>query len=86
MYGWPEFFTKTCEDIVLTRGTANAAATRAAKVELDNSKLTNAKSNRIKRSYIPTEMVKVKTSKVSYVNVSEKIQEKYKKQIESLRK
>ncbi|MBR5148652.1 MAG: hypothetical protein IKV15_05590 [Bacteroidaceae bacterium] len=86
LYGWPEFFTKTCEDIVLTRGTANAAATRAAKVELDNSKLTNAKSNRIKRSYIPTEMVKVKTSKVSYVNVSEKIQEKYKKQIESLRK
>ena len=86
LYGWPEFFTKTCEDIVLTRGTANAAATRAAKVELDNAKLTNAKSNRIKRSYIPTEMVKVKTSKVSYVNVSEKIQEKYKKQIESLRK
>ena len=73
-YGWPEFFTKTCEDIVLTRG---AATTRAAKVEFDAPKNMKAKNNRIKRTYLPTELVKVKTSKMTYVPVVDKIKEKY---------
>ena len=73
-YGWPEFFTKTCEDIVLTRG---AATTRAAKVEFEAPVNVKAKSNRIKRTYLPTELVKVKTSKMTYIPVVEKIKEKY---------
>ena len=73
-YGWPEFFTKTCEDIVLTRG---AATTRAAKVEFEAPVNVKAKSNRIKRTYLPSELVKVKTSKMTYIPVVEKIKEKY---------
>lgn len=75
-WGWPEFFTKTCADIVLTRG---AAATRAAMPEFTAPKNIKAKSNRIKRTYLPTEMVEVKTVKVSYVPVVDKIKEKYSK-------
>ena len=77
-YGWPEFFTKTCEDIVLTRNTGDdEVATRAAKTEFNAPVNVKAKSNRIKRSYLPTELVKVKTSKVKYIPVVDKIKEKY---------
>lgn len=75
-YGWPDFFTKTCADIVLTRG---ADATRAAMPEFTASKNVKAKSNRIKRTYLPTEMVGVKTVKMPYINVLEKVQEKFDK-------
>ena len=73
-YGWPDFFTKTCADIVLTRG---AEATRAAMPEFTAPKNVKAKSNRIKRTYLPTELVKVKTAKATYVPVLDKIKEKY---------
>ena len=75
-YGWPDFFTKTCADIVLTRG---AAATRAAMPEYIAPKNVKAKSNRIKRTYLPTEMVEVKTVKMNYIPVVDKIKEKYSK-------
>ena len=75
-YGWPDFFTKTCADIVLTRG---ADATRAAMPEFTAPKNVKAKSNRIKRTYLPTEMVGVKTVKMPYINVLEKVQEKFDK-------
>ena len=75
-WGWPDFFTKTCEDIVLTRG---AATTRAAQAEPAAPKAVKAKSNRIKRTYLPTEMVEVKSAKVNYVPVVDKIKEKYSK-------
>ena len=75
-YGWPDFFTKTCADIVLTRG---ADATRAAMPEFIAPKNVKAKSNRIKRTYLPTEMVGVKTVKMPYINVLEKVQEKFDK-------
>ena len=84
MYGWPEFFTKTCEDIVLTRGAVvedeieNEAMTRARAAALDKKGATRA-SSRIKRTYLPTELVEVKTSKMTYVPVTEKIKEKYNK-------
>ena len=78
-YGWPEFFTKTTEDIVLTRGAIvedeDEVMTRTAAF---NKKDTRA-SNRIKRTYLPTESVKVKTSKMNYVPVVEKIKGKYTK-------
>ena len=80
-YGWPEFFTKTIEDIVLTRGAIvedeveDEVMTRTAAL---NKKDTRA-SNRIKRTYLPTESVKVKTSKMNYVPVVEKIKGKYTK-------
>ena len=80
-YGWPEFFTKTTEDIVLTRGAIvedeveNEVMARVAAL---NKKGTRA-SNRIKRTYLPTESVKVKTSKMNYVPVVEKIKGKYTK-------
>ena len=75
-YGWPEFFTKTSEDIVLTRG---ADATRASKVEFNAPKNVKAKSNRIKRTYLPTELVKVNTAKMTYIPVAEEIKAKYSK-------
>lgn len=75
-YGWPDFFTKTCADIVFTRG---ADATRAAMPEFTAPKNVKAKSNRIKRTYLPTEMVGVKTVKMPYINVLEKVQEKFDK-------
>ena len=75
-YGWPEFFTKTTEDIVLTRG---AAATRAAKFEFNAPKNVKTKSNRIKRTYLPTELVKVNTTKMTYIPVVEEIKDKYSK-------
>ena len=75
-YGWPEFFTKTCADIVLTRG---AAATRAAKVEFTAPKNVKAKNNRIKRTYLPTEMLDVKAEQMNFVPVVDKIKEKYSK-------
>ena len=77
-WGWPEFFTKTCEDIVLTRNTGDEeVATRAAKTEFNAPMNVKAKSNRIKRSYLPTELVKVKTSNAKYIPVVDKIKEKY---------
>ena len=75
-YGWPEFFTKTTEDIVLTRG---ADATRATKIEFNEPKNVKAKSNRIKRTYLPTELVKVNTTKMTYIPVTEEIKAKYSK-------
>ena len=71
---------QTIADIVLTRGAVTedenvAEATRAAKIDLN--KVAKSKNNRIKRTYLPAEDVKVKTVKMSFVPVLDQIKEKY---------
>ena len=70
---------QTIADIQLTRGVAQddnvVEATRAAKIDLN--KVVKSKNNRIKRTYLPTEDVKVKTVKMTRIPVVEKIKEKY---------
>ncbi len=71
---------QTIADIVLTRGAAVededvAETTRAPKADLN--KEVKSKNNRIKRTYLPAEPLKVKTVKMSYIPVLDKIKEKY---------
>ena len=70
---------QTIADIVLTRGAAEdedvAETTRAAKVDLN--KVAKSKNNRIKRTYLPADGLKVKTVKMSFVPVLDLIKEKY---------
>ena len=71
---------QTIADIVLTRGAVAedenvAETTRAAKIDLN--KVAKSKNNRIKRTYLPAEDVKVKTVKMSFVPVLDQIKEKY---------
>ena len=71
---------QTIADIVLTRGAAAedeevAEATRAPKVDLN--KEVKSKNNRIKRTYLPADGAKVKTVKMTFVPVLDKIKEKY---------
>ncbi len=71
---------QTIADIVLTRGAVAedenvAETTRAAKVDLN--KVAKSKNNRIKRTYLPADGLKVKTVKMSFVPVVDKIKEKY---------
>jgi hypothetical protein len=70
---------QTIADIVLTRGAAEdenvAEETRAAKIDLN--KVAKSKNNRIKRTYLPAEGVKVKTVKMTYVPVLENLKAKY---------
>ena len=80
-YGWPSYFTKTCADIVLTRGVAEDVEdefvdmTRATEL---NKKVTRA-NNRIKRTYLPATPLKVKTSKATYIPVLNNLKAKYSK-------
>ena len=62
-------------EIQLTRGAVEAPARTAQKVE--NNKPAKSQNNRIKRVYLPTEDVKVKTVKMNYVPVLDLMQEKY---------
>lgn len=70
---------QTIADIVLTRGAAEdenvAETTRAAKVDLN--KVAKSKNNRIKRTYLPADGLKVKTVKMNFVPVLDQIKEKY---------
>lgn len=71
---------QTIADIVLTRGAVAedenvAETTRAAKIDLN--KVAKSKNNRIKRTYLPAEDVKVKTVKMNFVPVLDQIKEKY---------
>lgn len=82
-YGWPLFFTYTCEEIVLTRGAAvededMGLMTRAAKAGF-NKPADKSQNNRIKRTYLPTKSVKVKTSSMPYVPVLDNLKAKYNK-------
>ncbi len=69
---------QTIADIVLTRGAAEyeSAATRTA-AKIDVNKVAKSKNNRIKRTYLPAEDVKVKTVKMSFIPVLDQIKEKY---------
>ncbi len=80
-YGWPTYLASTCEDIVLTRGAVvedntddEVALARVAKVANDKKARVN---NRIKRTYLPTEPLKVNTVKMNFVPVLDQIKEKY---------
>ena len=80
-YGWPTYLASTCEDIVLTRGAVvedntddEVALACVAKVANDKKARVN---NRIKRTYLPTEPLKVNTVKMSFVPVLDQIKEKY---------
>ena len=71
---------QTIADIVLTRGAVTedenvAEATRAAKIDLN--KVAKSKNNRIKRTYLPADGLKVKTVKMNFVPVLDQIKEKY---------
>ena len=71
---------QTIADIVLTRGAVAededvAETTRAAKVDLN--KVAKSKNNRIKRTYLPADGLKVKTVKMNFVPVLDQIKEKY---------
>ena len=71
---------QTIADIVLTRGAVAedenvAEATRAAKIDLN--KVAKSKNNRIKRTYLPADGLKVKTVKMNFVPVLDQIKEKY---------
>ena len=48
-------------------------------IEFNEPKNVKAKSNRIKRTYLPTELVKVNTTKMTYIPVTEEIKAKYSK-------
>lgn len=80
-WGWLSYQYQTMADIQLTRGAVanDEVVTRAEKIDLNEVTTARANSNRIKRTYLPTEVVKVKSSKMPYVNVLEKIQEKFNK-------
>ncbi|MBO5678816.1 MAG: hypothetical protein J6S11_02510 [Bacteroidaceae bacterium] len=69
---------QTIADIVLTRGAAEyeSAATRTA-AKIDVNKVAKSKNNRIKRTYLPADGLKVKTVKMSFVPVLDQIKEKY---------
>ena len=86
-YGWPEFFTKTCADIVLTRG---AIVEDEVEDEVEYAapakKVAGTQSTRIKRTYLPTEIVKVNSVEMPYVNVLESAQAKFNKYNTRLRK
>ena len=71
---------QTIADIQLTRGAAETenVATRAA-AKIDVNKSVKAQNNRIKRTYLPSEDVKVKTVKMSFIPVLDLIKEKYSK-------
>ena len=62
-------------EIQLTRGAVEAPTRTAQKVE--NNKPAKSQNNRIKRVYLPTEDVKVKTVKMNYVPVLDLMKEKY---------
>ncbi len=71
---------QTIADIQLTRGAAVedenvAETTRAPKADLN--KVVKSKNNRIKRTYLPADGLKVKTVKMNYIPVLDKIKEKY---------
>ena len=74
---------QTIADIQLTRGAVvedeevTEEVTRAAKAA--PGKEVKSQNNRIKRTYLPSSVVKVKTSKMTYIPVVEKIKEKYNK-------
>ena len=82
-FGWPMFLTKTCEEIVLTRGAVAedeedmGLMTRAAKAGIN--KPAKSQNNRIKRAYFPTKSAKVKTSSMPYVPVLDNLKAKYNK-------
>ena len=80
-WGWLSYQYQTMADIQLTRGAVanDEVVTRAEKIDLNEVTTARANSNRIKRTYLPTEVVKVKSSEMPYVNVLEKIQEKFNK-------
>lgn len=71
---------QTIADIQLTRGAAVedenvAETTRAPKADLN--KVVKSKNNRIKRTYLPADGLKVKTVKMNFVPVLDQIKEKY---------
>lgn len=81
---------QTIEDIILTRGALVkdepenevenedvAVATRAAKADFNRT--VKSRNNRIKRTYLPTEAEKVKTTKMVCIPVIENIKAKYNK-------
>ena len=81
-YGFPTFLTKTCEDVVLTRGAAVEDGdmdlmTRAAKANIN--KTVKSQNNRIKRTYIPTKSTKVKSSSMPYIPVLDNLKAKFNK-------
>ncbi|MBR5846322.1 MAG: hypothetical protein IKY72_00800 [Bacteroidaceae bacterium] len=62
-------------EIQLTRGAVEAPTRTAQKVEIN--KEAKSQNNRIKRVFLPTEEVKVKTVKMNYVPVLDLMKEKY---------
>ena len=78
-WGWPSHFTKPCADIVLTRGVAEDVEDEL----VDMTRAANLKgarmNNRIKRTYLPSTPLKVKTSKATYVPVLDNLKSKYSK-------
>ena len=82
-WGWLSYSYQTIADIQLTRGVAVedevvedeevVEPTEAAK------KVAARANNRIKRTYLPTEVIKTKTTEMPYVNVLENVQAKFNK-------
>ena len=90
-YAWGglSYSFQTIADIQLTRGAANneVDATRAAKVPAAKAAAEKpATTSRIKRTYLPTEIVKAKTAEMNYVPVLDKMNEKFNKFNERLSK
>ena len=68
------------EDIQLTRGAVEMPTDEVTRAAMATpNKVVKSQNNRIKRTYLPSSVVKVKTSKMTYVPVIEKIKEKYNK-------
>lgn len=78
-WGWLNMQFTTCEDVVLTRGAADVApATRSTSAKaVKTSVEKSVKGTHIKRTYLPTETLKVKTVKMNYVPVLDLMKEKY---------
>lgn len=92
-WGWLSYQYQTMADIQLTRGAVvedeeenEVVEPARAAAKANQNKASKITTKRIKRTYLPTEVVKAKTSEMKYIPVLENVQEKFNKYNERLSK
>ncbi len=82
-WGWLSYAYQTIADIQLTRGVAveDEVVEDEEVVEPAEAakKVAARANNRIKRTFLPTEVIKANSTEMPYVNVLEKVQDKFNK-------
>ena len=82
-WGWLSYAYQTIADIQLTRGVVveDEVVEDEEVVEPAEAakKVAARANNRIKRTFLPTEVIKANSTEIPYVNVLEKVQDKFNK-------